>query len=347
MSLFARLFKYRPSEGRSPQEDFLTEALAGVLESSFPLRAAFVNWLVECDLDFERVCVETQKSVGGSGRLDLWIEAREQSGERHAIVFENKIEAPEGEGQLRSYERYLRERPEKRERRTLIYLTPHTRSDFSPADDSLVTFRPLRWFEVFHWFKTWTQETESEARPLVGELLALMKEWNLTIELSKGELADTVEKRPSVRRVEQRMLQLLREIRATCISRLDKISGKRWTYDDRELRIASPYIDESSGLYFSFGFDFDREDDDWNVTDQQLPSAFFAVWANKTEQLDQYAPSDWGERPRHWDRNRGEVVKVRQLNLNCLTTREDSLHEAYLDFFKEALSEALSAANIG
>ena len=45
-----------------------------------------------------------------------------------------------------------------------------------------------------------------------------------------------------------------------------------------------------------------------------------------------------------WDRNCGKVMKVRQLN--CLKAQEDSLHEAYLDFFKEALTEALSASDI-
>ena len=45
-SFFLRLFAYRPRDGRVPQEDFFTEAFAGVLQASVPLRVNFVGWLI-------------------------------------------------------------------------------------------------------------------------------------------------------------------------------------------------------------------------------------------------------------------------------------------------------------
>lgn len=344
MSLFARLFKYRPSEGRSPQEDFLTEALAGVLESSFPLRAAFVNWLVECDLDCERVRVETQKSAGSYGRLDLWLEAQERSGERHVVVFENKISATEGENQLGRYEKYLQKHLAEADSRTLIYLTPHSHTEFRPSEntnDPAVAFRELRWFQVYKWMTDWVQEPDAEARPtvLVKELLTLMEEWNLTIELNASDLAAAVAHRTSV---EKKMLQLLDEVLAACRSRLPS-TPRKWSYSRRHLTYSSPYIDGGENLYFSFGFDFDREDDLWSVNGLQLPSAYFAVHIDNVDQLDQEAmSSDWVTPPESW----GWTEAVRVKRLSCLRAQAGSLHEAYLEFFDQALGEALTAASL-
>lgn len=340
MSLFARLFKYRPSEGRSPQEDFLTEALAGVLESSFPLRAAFVNWLVECDLDFERVRVETQKSAGSYGRLDLWLEAQERSGERHVVVFENKIEAPEGEGQLQSYERYLGERPEPWKSRTLIYLTRHTRSD-SPRGDQSVAFQNLRWFEVFHWFKAWTKGPDTEARLLVNELLDLMEEWNLTMELNANDLAAALVHRSSV---EQRMVSLLNEVWSVC--RIDGSQTNKWKYEYRFLYYRSPNIVDGGNLYFRFGFDFHREDEHWSVSGLQLPSAYVTIIGEHDEKrlpCGWTAPTDsWVDaQPDNWRWKNAAAASVKQLSV--LAARGAALNEAYLGFFKQALEEAESA----
>lgn len=342
MSLFARLFKYRATRERSPHEDFLTEALAGVLESSLPLRVAFVQWLVEHNV--ETVRVETQKSAGSYGRLDLWLEAWERSGERHVVVFENKIWSGEGENQLGRYEEYLQKRHAKAECRTLIYLTPHAHTEFKPSEntnDPAVVFRELHWFQVYKWMTAWTQGLVMEARPsvLVKELLTLMEEWNLTIELNASDLAAAVAHRTSV---ERRMLQLLDEVYAACRSRLPSTPGK-WSYNRRHLTYSSPYLGGDENLYFSFGFDFSREDDVWSVNGLQLPSAYFAVHVDKVDQLDQEAmSSDWMTPPEGWGWT--EVVRVKQLS--CLKAQAGSLHEAYLEFFNQALMEALSATSL-
>ena len=341
MSLFGRLFKYRATEGKSPQEDFLTEALAGVLESSFLLRVAFVKEcvkeLVDCDL--ETVSVETQKGAGSYGRLDLWLEARECSGERHVVVFENKIWAGEGENQLGRYARYLQDH-EEAESRTLIYLTPYASSDFEESENANspgVEFLELRWFQVFNRMKAWMESPEAEAGStvLVKELLALMEEWNLTMELKASDLAAAVAHRSSV---ERKMAQLLYEVKAAC-QKLPRDPSSKWTSPEHTLNCASPWLGNDRNFYFKFGFDFDREDDVWSVRGLGLPAAYFAVCGD-VDQLDwNLVPSDWVPPPEGW--NWGDASRVKRLS--CLEAKGGSLHEGYSKFFNEALEEALQA----
>ncbi|MYH14289.1 MAG: hypothetical protein F4149_03835 [Gammaproteobacteria bacterium] len=335
MSLFGRLFRYRATEGKSPREDFLTEALAGLLENSLLLRVAFVKRFVDCDV--ETVSVETQKSAGSYGRLDLWLEVRECSGDRHVVVFENKIGAPEGDGQLQSYERYLREHHKQAKSRTLIYLTPYTPSDFQP-DEKLVVFRNLWWYQVFDWMKGWAQEPGAEAGPvaLVKELLALMEEWDLTNELNASDLAAAVAYRN--RGVEQRMTSILREVEDTC-----KVKGK-WGHYDRGAYSQSSWTDDDEHTYLEFGYEFSREDENWSVSSLHLPSAFFAVKGDGVEQLSGLSSdSGWNDPPESW--SRGDQAKVKRMD--SLEIGGKSLHLAYLAFFKTALEEAEKALRIG
>lgn len=67
MSLLIRLFKYRAGEKNSPEENFLTEALAGVLESSRSLSREFAQWLFDkcfsSPVRVGSVRIATQKTV--------------------------------------------------------------------------------------------------------------------------------------------------------------------------------------------------------------------------------------------------------------------------------------------
>lgn len=346
MSFFGRLFKYRATEGKSPREDFLTEALAGVLESSLHLRAAFVKWLIEHDV--ETVSVETQKHVetetrmdeGESKRkLDLWLEAREGSGERHVVVFENKIGAPEGNRQLQSYERYLREHHAQAKSRTLLYLTPHTRSDFQP-DEKLVVFRNLRWFQVFDWMKGWAQDPGTEVGPaaLVKELLALMEDWSMDTNLSASDLAAAVAHRT---KVEARLVEILNLVKSDCD--FAGVEGK-WSHDTQSLVYRSPRSDGGGEPYFQFGFDFHREEKGWSVSRSGLPSAYFAILRGPNKQD---LPCGWvkveprdswvASQPGNWYLV-NDAATVKQLNF--VKAQGDSLHEAYLGFFLKAIKEA-------
>ena len=107
-SFFHRLFTYRSRDGREPQEDFFTEAFAGVLRSSVPLRTSFVGWLIDPH-EVDYVHISTQSALDDGGRVDIWIEARnDRSRVHHVLAMENKIRAPVDETQLRRYESQLK-----------------------------------------------------------------------------------------------------------------------------------------------------------------------------------------------------------------------------------------------
>ena len=77
-SIFTKLFKWRPREGRSPQEDYLTETFAGVLEREPGLDVAIATRLIGHKV--ASVVLETQKvdvSYDRNNRFDLWMDARE------------------------------------------------------------------------------------------------------------------------------------------------------------------------------------------------------------------------------------------------------------------------------
>lgn len=187
--ILARLFKYRPEPGRSPAENFFTEALAGVLEASDDLSEAFVQRIIDQRVQSPRV--ETQKSVQKVGQFDVWLEAQDESGQQHLIVIENKIGAPADPSQLARYADYLATQTHAASR-TLLYVSLHSRSDFrNSVDQPSVEFRECRWFEIYDWLKDWIQNTDPESTRisvLAQELLDLMEEWNMDMNLSAADL---------------------------------------------------------------------------------------------------------------------------------------------------------------
>ena len=123
MSLFGRLFSYRPRPNRLPTEDFLTEAFAefvGLLPRAIQfvfIRDLFVpahlhaGWSV-LDQAVPQFRAETQCRIDEGDRPDIVIFARTSP----VIVVENKLSAPvrssqQESNQLQGYGRWLRLAP--------------------------------------------------------------------------------------------------------------------------------------------------------------------------------------------------------------------------------------------
>ena len=239
---------------------------------------------------------------------------------------------------MQSYEGYLREHHNQAESRTLIYLTRHARTDFQPSDRRLVSFRELRWFEVFSWMKERVRQSEVDhhGSVLVEELLALLEEWDMDMNLSAIDLATAVAHRT---KVEARLVEILNLVKSDCD--LGFAKGK-WSYDTRNLVYYSPVLDGEGGPYFRFGFDFHREEKNWSVSRSGLPSAYFAIFRVPNEQdlpCGWVKPTDsWvASQPNNWDLvNYATTVK----QLNFVEAQGDSFHEAYLGFLRKAIKEA-------
>ena len=337
-SLFGRLFRCRPRPDRRPEEDFFTEALVGVLQASERLSRDFVGWLICQTVD--RVRLETQRSAGADGRIDIWIDARNGGEARHVVAMENKIGAPEGDEQLSGYSAYL-QRFDQAETRTLVYATMHERKARPPSPEGPpVRFRPVFWFEVADWLRRWVDarrwNPDDGGVFFARELLELMEQWGMAMTLNAGDLAAATAYR---RTVEGRLLQILEEVKGAC--ELAGAPGNPWAHERQFLHYRSPWLDDQKDMYVLFGFDFQRDDAEWSVERLRLPSAYVAAAGSR--ELSHGGPlSNWTEPPAAWPE---DYLLVRQLA--SLDVRGDSLHEQYLDFFRNAISELCEAVGKG
>ena len=88
-----------------------------------------------------------------------------------------------------------------------------------------------------------------------------------------------------------------------------------------------------------YGFDFDREDDDWNVGKLDIPSAFVGVGGDDADpEFLRRLNGDWIIVPNYMEWKDGLYVK--QMHKNFLVN-QDSFGEAYLDFFQYDNSRVL------
>ena len=214
--------------------------------------------------------------------------------------------------------------------RTLVYLTPHARSDFQASEPS-VTFCEVHWYQVYGWIKEWSKRHDHNI--LVNEFLRLMEDWSLALKLNANDLAVATAYQTSVRSM---LLQILDEIWSLVRQRLSGKASGQWSYDRRHLTYSSAWIDADQDLYISYGFDFNRDDERWNVSELQLPSAFLAICGSGTDRYDwDHLPPGWTKPPVRWDSN--DYIRVQQLSF--LKAEGDSLHTAYLDFFTSSLAE--------
>ena len=338
-SIFGRVFRYRPRAERLPEEDFFTEAFAGVLESSLALRVAFAQWLICDDVGLDGVQVETQKTVD-SERFDVWMDARHSvSGLRHVIVMENKIGAAGTLDQLRRYERHLRAEVDATTR-TLVYATRQERLDFQPCPDGpAVAYRPVRWFEVADWLREWAEKrcdaNTERSLFLIRELLLLMEEWSMAMNLTADDLAVAARYQQTV---QWQIQQLLDETKGACD--LSGSRGNAWSHNRADLFYSSPWVDEREDVFVEFGFDVARDDDQWSVPKLCLPSAYFAVRGTHRPEIDSLA--DWGPAPEAWGNG---YLRVKQLR--SLEVHGNSLHSSYLHFFLAARDELWTALGRG
>ena len=82
--------------------------------------------------------------------------------------------------------------------------------------------------------------------------------------------------------VKPQMRQILDEIKGAC--NLAGTYGDAWSHNGEELYYSSPYVDNEQTIHVEFGFDFDRDDADWNVAQLRLPSAYFAALGDESLQ---------------------------------------------------------------
>ena len=108
LSIFSYLKSYILTEKRNPQEDYLTQLFAWILENIPGTATSYVRFL--CDKnsninipisDDTLIKVDTQRVVS-SGRIDMFLSVDDKWG----IICEHKIDSELSENQIEKYKLY-------------------------------------------------------------------------------------------------------------------------------------------------------------------------------------------------------------------------------------------------
>ena len=353
-SIFDRIFRYRQSDRRTPREDYFTEILADVLEKHEELGAAFVGYLTSRD-DIQRIDIQTQNRFAEAQRRpDVYVTARDSTNGRHVLIVENKIDALEGENQLRDYMRLL-EQEKSAASRTLVYITRSSRPDFDEESDH-VKFKHLYWFDVYGWVRSWVESLENQSASsgeLVSELLSLMEDWKMNGEITADDMKAAFihytsldcGRRLHVDIVDQAWRQS--EIQQ-CLGETTghwsrkEILSECWQYSPTIARF---------GVSMGMGYWFDRKESAWDVTRVGMPSAAVVIYQMDDDPLPAVLqrPSDeWRKGPveglGNWDRDTWDLWTRTLDEIPCYGS---SLSEHYRKFFLDAFNELGGALGPG
>lgn len=179
--LFSWLVKYRVGTGKSPVEDFVTQAFSWLLDRNPRLRTSLFRELLGVSLSLDAL-VQTQRTINGS-RIDL-----EVSDSRTLLLIENKLEAfvatyetagDDPKNQIAKYQELAVR--EARGRHPIVVLLSQyasTAHGFEPIHS--VSFVPCLWRDVHERLVQRRGECEQQWLPLVDEFGRFMEELGMT-----------------------------------------------------------------------------------------------------------------------------------------------------------------------
>jgi len=197
-SLYGRLFKYSQRSTRSPKEDFLTEALAGLLEivirhhSPEIIKQLFVPDALKDAWDkssasINSLHIDTQPWIDENSRPDIVV----YGDGNPLIVIENKISARFQDNQLNRYRDWLRTKtifgwP------GLVCLLTHTTdppADFLDWTNDAPHALVRRWGEIASQLRSFGKQADTSQirNGLSGELLGFLVEENMAGEFAEIE----------------------------------------------------------------------------------------------------------------------------------------------------------------
>jgi hypothetical protein len=308
-----------------------------VLDRYPKLRAGYAGLLIGRDV--EAVSIDTQRTFDNA-RPDMWIDARDADDRRHVVMVEHKMGAPADRPQLEAYEERLR-RVTPAATRTLVHIAGSSAEPRFEASSGGVEFRCFKWFQVYRWLqrRAATARSRGQHMEFVDEFLNFMGERGMAIEIGMNELvAARVYKAGEV---ERRLQQILDSAWDDC--RMEDALGETDGRGDTargEWRLSPRMVRHN--VHVEWGFDFRREDPEWDVSSLQVPSAYAGIWMPGADGDCKLAcPSGWKKPPKWWDDDSGGHY-VWACEISELRLHGESLAALYLEFFTNAL-KALKA----
>jgi hypothetical protein len=254
-SIYSALFTYRQSENRTPLEDFLSAALADLL-NRMPLEqvidfvadvllgqdgVAHQRWRTYAGT-FEHKCWVTQHVIS-SGRIDLFLEVDG----RPVVVVENKVASPIRGDQLKVYGHWLAaQAKEAGWEGALVFLTYHSSPppDFGNGDRRAYGVpwqHTCRWYEVWQWLMRAGAESARQSRTepddreqvswvrLARELADFLRECNMASETMTSydiSTAEVLVGHGSAARIKETFRRIGEKVYDKMKDTIDKAHGK-------------------------------------------------------------------------------------------------------------------------
>jgi hypothetical protein len=109
-NLFSALFEFRPRDGHTPKENFLTEAFAYFLRTDDRVQTRWLSKLLDREVDGATCEVRTRQTeqdvdADTSVYPDLLLEGQFSDGKEFAVYCEHKWDSPCDDSQLRRYQK--------------------------------------------------------------------------------------------------------------------------------------------------------------------------------------------------------------------------------------------------
>ena len=215
----------------------------------------------------------------------MYVTAWDGNGQRHVLVVESKLDSAAGENQLHDYIELLAQ-DDGAHSRTLAYITKNSEDPgISELEcqgrQSNVTFRHLKWSQVYRWIEECVEELEGPNltwKELLKELLALMEDWNMGGPISARSMRAALDWHNFLGSGDRLIRELIDPAwDDSDIGNVIEPTIGNWKRYYPNGWQNSPGLVNYGGAWIGMGFRFDREDDVWDVYKMELPSAAVTI----------------------------------------------------------------------
>lgn len=274
LNIFSRLYNLKKSAAKNPEEDFLTEVFAYLLDSNHELLISFLRHFNVLTLE-EKVfvdLVEPQKyfdKLEGheqNSRVDLVIYLR-----NHVIFIENKVNSQQGNNQLKRYAEILDVKFDIQ--KTLIFLTKnfeqisHDQIITGCNKKGLIKIKEIRWYEIHDFLLKNANNID-----LAVQLLQFLEnDMNITSEL-QFNLSDLIAMKNVSRILKMMEKSIYGKVKTVFLEKLKLKS--QGTSPEIQIRRENRYVyyHSGKGFHIVLGFFFD------SISQYDYPRVGIHLW---------------------------------------------------------------------
>ena len=249
-------------KGQSDQfEDLLTELFAEVLEDEDKLQGFAGTFFGIKAKQIQDIVITTQKTFlkldghDTDSRPDIVLRFND-SDNKYVVFFENKINAAEGQEQLKRYAEHLKWYQDNGYKTILLYITryadPKSEEEIF-ANGKTAIFQQLRWYKIYYWLK------EEQDNAYIKKLLEFMEE--IGLDESRRFLPQDMYAMQNMDRLQRIMDECLDDV---VDEEMTKLFGKAiaWSNRNKQIRDYNRYFKvlDANTVWMGYGLDFNSDE---------------------------------------------------------------------------------------